>query len=76
MTRRLPAQPGEVINRSTGLAKWIYAAPAAIGLVMVFAALYLDEYLKAESARTAFLAAMGSLAITGFVILFGLLLRG
>ena len=66
----------EVINRSTGLAKWIYAAPAAIGLVIVFAALYLDEYLKVENARTAFLAALGSLAVTGFIILIGLLLRG
>ena len=66
----------EVINRSTGLAKWIYAAPAAIGLLIIFAALYLDEYLKVENARTAFLATVGSLAITGFIILIGLLLRG
>ena len=65
----------DVINSSSGFAKWVYAIPAFIGLGVTFAALTMDEYLKAASLRSAVSATLGSLTITGFIILLGLLLR-
>lgn len=61
------------IQQNLGIEKWIYALPAIIGLIVTVLALVMDEYLKAQSWQKAVAVALGSLSITGFVILFRLI---
>lgn len=63
------------IQRNLGIEKWVYALPAIIGLIVTVLALVMDEYLEAQSWQKAVAVALGSLSITGFVILFRLVFR-